>query len=539
MLELPLPSPRKRQCPEPPEQTGTSQPPFKKQRLNHPSGSQPPSAFWDNLTKLWLTKRALRELDRRNSQAAPSLSHSPHRRARRPVTRRFIAEQKTNYQLAHCTDYLSRCTPRILKNIRVLARHGGPDLSDLRNYPEPTRRFDHTMSSSQSAQSRQRGSATTSSTRPTTNTTRTKSTGVYDRAFHQHLVDNGVYPDAYESPDGSVSADPNNLEDLTRMLAQPRPSLSPSRFADREFRELRRADAHAVKERQVSESVIPIIEGKMIDARCRSGGIPFTNLEPLTDGTLKPGNPDVYYGARPEQLSRKVRGELSDLIIPSTQHDLPTVPNFFLATKGPDGSAAVAKRQACYDGALGARGMHRLLSYGQGESVYNNASTITSIYHDGTLKMYTSHVALSPSPGARPEYHMTQVNTWGLTGNIEACRDGLRAYRNGRDWCKEQRDEAIRQANERANPVEAEAPTGDAAASPALSFVTAVSETEAYTMSQESRTSLDEDSDGLEESDSSEDLTVHIFPAKRPNKHSKQAQTRKRRNVNPTAEQAR
>jgi len=393
------------------------------------------------------------------------------------------------------------------------------------------------MSSSQSARSRQQGSATTSG--PGTTTTRTKSTGVYDRDFQQHLIDNGVYPDVYEYPDESVPTEPNNLQDLTRMLAQPRPSLSPSRFADREFREFRRADAHAAKEKQVSESVIPIIEGKTGDRKCRSGGIPFTNLDPLTDGTLKPGNPDVYYGARPEQLSRKVRDELGGEIIPSTQHDLPAVPNFFLAAKGPDGSAAVAKRQACYDGALGARGMHSLVSYGQGEPVYNNASTITSIYHNGQLQMYTSHAATPPNPGDRPEYHMTQVNTWGLTGNLEACRDGLRAYRNGRDWCKEQRDKAIRQANERANPVEAEATTSDAAASPALSFVTAVSETEAYNISQESRTSLDEDSDGLEESDSSEDLTVHIFPAKRPNKHSKQAQTtRKRHNANITTEQS-
>jgi len=125
MLESSPPSPRKRQRPESPEQTGTSQPPFKKQRLNHPSGSQPPPAFWDNLTKLWLTKRALLELDRRNSQAAPSPSHSPHRK--------FIAEPKTTCHVARCTDYLSRCTPDILKNIRVFARHGGPDLSDLRN----------------------------------------------------------------------------------------------------------------------------------------------------------------------------------------------------------------------------------------------------------------------------------------------------------------------------------------------------------------------------------------------------------------------
>ena len=48
---------------------------------------------------------------------------------------------------------------------------------------------------------------------------------------------------------------------------------------------------------------------------------------------------------------------------------------------------------------------------------------------------------------------------------------------------EKQRNEVIRQANEKANPVEAKAVTGDRDASLALSFVTAVAETEAYTIS--------------------------------------------------------
>ena len=67
--------------------------------------------------------------------------------------------------------------------------------------------------------------------------------------------------------------------------------------------------------------MIPIIEGDIRDAKCVAGGIPFTNLDHLTDGTLVPGNPDIYYGARPEQLARRVRNELSGHIIPSTQED--------------------------------------------------------------------------------------------------------------------------------------------------------------------------------------------------------------------------
>lgn len=82
---------------------------------------------------------------------------------------------------------------------------------------------------------------------------------------------------------------------------------------------------------------------------------------------LTAAKPDLYYGARPEQLDRRVRDELSGHIIPSTQDDLPIAPNFFLATKGPEGTAAVARRQVSYDGALGARGMRSLQSYAEDE----------------------------------------------------------------------------------------------------------------------------------------------------------------------------
>lgn len=76
-----------------------------------------------------------------------------------------------------------------------------------------------------------------------------------------------------------------------------------------------------------SDSVIPIIEGKVMDARCVAGGRP---VRPL-----------------------------------------------FLAAKGPDGSLGIAGKQACYDGALGAIGIQSLQSYGETQPVYDNAYTIT------------------------------------------------------------------------------------------------------------------------------------------------------------------
>lgn len=183
--------------------------------------------------------------------------------------------------------------------------------------------------------------------------------------------------------------------------------------------------------------------------------------------------------------------------------------------------------------------MHSLLSYQQDEPAYDkNAHTVTSIYHGGTLKMYTSHTSPPRTSRTRLEYYTTQINTWGMTGNVETFRQGAAAYRNARDWAKERRDNAIGHANERAIPVDTEPPNDAACASPTLSFVT-VSETEVHTTSQQSRTSLEtvfNIKDGDEESDSSvEDTEAVVLPAKRSSKSSKLMQTqRKRQNADAT-----
>lgn len=315
----------------------------------------------------------------------------------------------------------------------------------MKTRPYRTQKSRKRTASASRGSSASRGTGSSRSTKPTT-----KRSGPYDRDFQQHLIDHGIFPDLYRFPDGHMASKPGNWDDILARLAQPRSSLSPSKFTEEDFEEFRRLDADASKERQVTETVIPFIEGKAQDRKCIGGGVPFRNLDHLTDGTLVPGNPDRYHGARPELLDRQIRIELNDQIVPTTQHDLPIAPNFFMAAKGPDGSTSVAKRQACYDGALGARGMHSLQEYGKDEPGFdNNAYTISSTYHDGTLKMFTSHPSKSATSN-RTEYHMTQINTWGMTGNIKTFREGATWYRNGRDWAKEQRDEAIKRANEKA-----------------------------------------------------------------------------------------
>lgn len=340
-----------------------------------------------------------------------------------------------------------------------------------------------------------RGSMSSSSTRPSATTTTTRTTGPYNRNFQQHLIDNGVYPPTYRYPNGQVPAQPDNWEEINQRLTQPRPSLLPSRFSKEEHQEFVQADADAAKEKQVSTSVIPIIERYVGDAKCVSGGIRFTNLDDLTDGTLAPGNPDVYHGARPEQLDRRVRDELSGQIIPSTQDDLPIIPNFFLAAKGPDGSAAVARRQACYDGALGTRGMQSLQSYRQEGAVFdNNAYTITSTYQDGQLKIYTSHPLQSSISGTRPQYCMNLLRSFAMTDTVDTFRQGATAYRNARDWAKEQRENTIREANQRASDSQVETLGIDAKSNRISSRGSEITVEESPRLSQESRNLLNETS---------------------------------------------
>ncbi|PHH82082.1 hypothetical protein CDD82_7077 [Ophiocordyceps australis] len=282
----------------------------------------------------------------------------------------------------------------------------------------------------------------------TPNTTITKTTGPYDRAFEQHLLDHNIYPDGFVHPNGDDNPEPENLDEIREVLEQRRKSLSPSRFTKDDFKNFRRVEVDAKKERQVAKHVIPIIEGDVGDRKCAQTDIAFANLSHLTDGSLVYAKPDVYYGARPTLLKKEIRAELSNLIIPSTAEELPILANNTLEFKGPDGSSSVADRQATYNGALGSRAMRALQTYRAVDQPYDNkAYTLAWTYQAGQLKAFANH-PIASSPGMPPGYVMTQINTWAISGNRDAFCRGVAAFRNGRDWAKSQRDQAIERAND-------------------------------------------------------------------------------------------
>ncbi|KLJ06054.1 hypothetical protein EMPG_10498 [Blastomyces silverae] len=394
----------------------------------------PPEVWWDRLSKVRLTRRALKELNRRTAGLRPPP----------PPPRELCQPEERSLNIREDWSRLKR-----------FARHGGPDLYDLRGLTLLTlSQYPVNMNSSRSPSSSRRPSsnlpnqsvdAACQSTRrnSTTTTTTERKSSAYDANFEQVLIDHGAYPVGYDYPDDHFPL-PNNWDEILQRVARRRPSLSPSRFSETDFRKFNRADARALGEKKVMSSVFPII--------CGDADIPFEedklfgNLEPFADGIVN-AKPDFYDGAHAAQLDHRVRSELNSYITPSTQHDALILPNFFAEAKGPDGSTAVAKRQALYDGTLGARAMLQLLSYGKELAYDGNAYVITSTYHDGVLKLYTIHPTASTDPGRDTDYHMTQLRSFALTDTPDSFRQGVSAFRNARDWAKEQRDQGIVMAN--------------------------------------------------------------------------------------------
>lgn len=68
-----------------------------------------------------------------------------------------------------------------------------------------------------------------------------------------------------------------------------------------------------------------------------------------------------------------------------------------------------------------------------------------------------------------------------MTSDFETFRQGATAYRNARDWAKEQRDEAIRRANERAGDSQATTLAVDASFGQIYSFTGEATLDETYT----------------------------------------------------------
>ncbi|KAK1053627.1 hypothetical protein LTR12_017181 [Friedmanniomyces endolithicus] len=406
-----------------------------------------PPDVWDNLSKITLTRKALREFDRRT------------RENRHP-------------QAARVQETAPRLLRSAVRRLERFARNGGPDLSKLRGYAElPSTKAAMSQSNSRTNK-RQRDSGLAGSSF----TGKTGTTGPYDPQFEQLLIDHGVYPDGYEDSNGNAP-EPENIQAIRERLARSRSSLSPSHFDEAAFKHF--------KER--------IAEGNTGTKFHKGANTLFNNLVEFAPG-ITDAKADGYDGARPIEIELAVRRDLNGYIIPSTRTDLPAALNTLTEVKGPAGRADVLRRQAMYAGAVGARGMFELQNYGNETPVYDgNAYTLVPAYHAGmgTLQMYATHPRQSAA--RQTEYHITQLRSYAMTDTSESFRQGAAALRNSRDLSKEQRDRFIASANAIARrlPPVATPSSGTASWSPVSSRIEGAS--------FESNTSTDEPSPELEE----------------------------------------
>ncbi len=300
------------------------------------------------------------------------------------------------------------------------------------------------MSSRGSSSQGQKRSSKSSKSNNTSNTSysgQTLKSSAYDRDFEQKCIDHGIY-----MPGDDI--EPRNWQEVQDILARSRPSLSPSQFSDGAFKRFRKIEAEARNEIDVITEALTIILGEKRRNYPSAGDVTFRNMDDMAPDVFKKPKPDLYWGARPEQIDRRVRQDLNHQIVPSTKDTYPAAPNLFLEAKGPDGSAAKKTIQAWYGGAIGARAMHALQGYGQAEPTYESkAYAYSSTYRDGTLKMYSHHPAQPSRPGESPQYHMTQLRSLALTDSAQTFRQGVGAFRNARDLAREQREMLIDRAN--------------------------------------------------------------------------------------------
>ncbi|KAL8729485.1 MAG: hypothetical protein Q9166_004733 [cf. Caloplaca sp. 2 TL-2023] len=395
-----MPDDRKRQRdPTQPTSNLRALPTPKRQKPEHKQQEELLCSFWDNLSRLVLTPRALREFDRRTiwpvHPAQPNRTESEH--IDLTLIKDFVAD-------------------------------GGPSLEDLRAFPE----------SKKAAVDRDVSSHPTMA--------QSHHTSAYSGNFELHLIDHGVYPEGFNDDHGLQ--EPNNVAEIRTRLANRRASLSETTFTQEQFQDFKKKNLNALNEDTVKANVITCITGTAEIPSQRD--MLFTNLEPLTDGSLVKPEPDMFDGVQTDHLHEYVRGDLGPFIVPTKQSLAPSLLNFFLEVKGPDGAENVAKRQALYDGAVGARGIHRLRSYIEPTTLDNNmAYTITSTYHptNGVLVLYCTHLTRSSNPIRRYDYRMTALAGFIMVMDSQSFRQGAAALRNARDWAMEQRGLLVDAAN--------------------------------------------------------------------------------------------
>lgn len=191
-------------------------------KRHKPSNFNP--EFYDRLSKIWLTPRALRELDRRN-ESLPLSKPKPTARLEKPCRAKLVALAKFGFS-----------------ELAQFAAFGGPDLSDLKGvcaymYLLPANTKLQTNRPAQYPEP----PIITQQTQPTKEmpaTSENISISVSADGFREYCIDHCVYPPGHKLPDDTSLPELKNIAEICKSLEKPRASISPSAVSETAYENL-------------------------------------------------------------------------------------------------------------------------------------------------------------------------------------------------------------------------------------------------------------------------------------------------------------
>ena len=332
-------------------------------------------------------------------------------------------------------------------SLERFARGGGPDLRDLRGYPEPSSK------NSPRAKPGQGRPSITPLKRQTARASAAETVGTQARPPSQFS--------STASTDSTISLSllleranvrrptfdrkPVNVQDWMGAIRKDPCPLGADAAISAAHRQFLWAIEKSSLKKEVMVNVFPAIRGGLRYLTAVSRICP--NVADLSDDDkLIIPKPDYMEGCEMFHANMRLCAVLSPFIVTANVEEAPFAPNLFAKILGNSDSLEAAEKQARYDGAIGARGIHMMLNLGKAIEVFDGkAYTVTFIYYSGFLRMYLHFIVPTGDPEYPRCYQTARAGSWALE-DLEGFRDGVTAYRNAQDLAHELREEVVRQA---------------------------------------------------------------------------------------------
>ncbi|KAB8337285.1 hypothetical protein FH972_021586 [Carpinus fangiana] len=243
---------------------------------------------------------------------------------------------------------------------------------------------------------------------------------------------------------------PSNYKFLRDVLGEVKDTTHSLYRQKRQFDRFSRACSDAKDENEITAIVLRELDFQDL---LRGPNEVFNNVcmhHPISP-KISSSQPDRYCGEKKSSIPFSVSTALLKYIQPSTSADCLLAPNFFLEFKGPKGTAAVCKRQAFHNGAIGAQAMHMMRQHidipektlfdakAYTITITIEASTAISIYSTHVTQQIDAHQNIKRAPENSLSYHIVEIGTYHLRSSVESFVEGLSALSNAHSWARRQR----------------------------------------------------------------------------------------------------